>query len=167
MHENEKWKWSRSTASESLQPHGLQPTRLLCPRDPPGKSAGVGCHCLLHTWHLGKDKTMESKKISVCEVFGYRGWGMNSWSTGEFLGWWKVCVGCIQDTKLYMYVWKCIEIYSKRRKAYCLKKRKKKISGFQDGMKNHEIIDLYCKYLKQFHLRKLVQTHVTLEMNSL
>ena len=32
-------------------------------------------------------------------------------------------------------------------------------------MKNHEIIDLYYKYLKQFHLRKLVQTHVTLEMN--
>ena len=23
------------------------PTRLLCPRDSPGKSTGVGCHCLL------------------------------------------------------------------------------------------------------------------------
>ena len=29
------------------RPHGLQPTRLLCPWDPPGKSTGVGCHCLL------------------------------------------------------------------------------------------------------------------------
>ena len=29
------------------QPHGLQPTRLLRPWDFPGKSAGVGCHCLL------------------------------------------------------------------------------------------------------------------------
>ena len=28
-------------------PHGLQPTRLLCPWDFPGKSTGVGCHCLL------------------------------------------------------------------------------------------------------------------------
>ena len=27
--------------------HGLQPTRLLCPWDFPGKSTGVGCHCLL------------------------------------------------------------------------------------------------------------------------
>ena len=28
---------------DSLQSHGLQPTRLLCPRDSPGKSTGVGC----------------------------------------------------------------------------------------------------------------------------
>ena len=33
--------------SNSLQPHGLQPTRLLCPRNFPGKNAGVGCHVLL------------------------------------------------------------------------------------------------------------------------
>ena len=42
-----KWKWSRSVVSNSLQLHGLQPTRLLCPWDFPGKSTGVGCHCLL------------------------------------------------------------------------------------------------------------------------
>ena len=29
------------------RPHGLQPTRLLHPWDFPGKSTGVGCHCLL------------------------------------------------------------------------------------------------------------------------
>ena len=34
--------------SDSLRPHGLQPTTLLCPWDFPGKSTGVGCHCLLH-----------------------------------------------------------------------------------------------------------------------
>ena len=28
-------------------PHGLQPARLLCPRDSPGKNTGVGCHALL------------------------------------------------------------------------------------------------------------------------
>ena len=33
--------------SDSEQPHGLQPTRLLHPWDFPGKSTGVGCHCLL------------------------------------------------------------------------------------------------------------------------
>ena len=33
--------------SDSPQPHGLQPTRLLRPWDFPGKSTGVGCHCLL------------------------------------------------------------------------------------------------------------------------
>ena len=45
MHESEKWKWSRSVMSDSQQPHGLQPTRLLHPWDFPGKSTGVGCHC--------------------------------------------------------------------------------------------------------------------------
>ena len=49
MHESEKWKWSRSVVSDSLQPHGLQPTRLLRPWDFPGKSTGVGCHHLLQT----------------------------------------------------------------------------------------------------------------------
>ena len=29
------------------RPHGLQPSRLLHPWDFPGKSTGVGCHCLL------------------------------------------------------------------------------------------------------------------------
>ena len=40
-------KWSRSVVSDSLQPHGLLPTRLLRPWDFPGKSTGVGCHFLL------------------------------------------------------------------------------------------------------------------------
>ena len=47
MHESEKWKWSRSVVYDSSRPHGLQPTRLLRPWDFPGKSTGVGCHCLL------------------------------------------------------------------------------------------------------------------------
>ena len=45
-HESEKWKWSRSVVSNPQWPHGLQPTRLLRPWDSPGKSTGVGCHCL-------------------------------------------------------------------------------------------------------------------------
>ena len=43
---------------DSLQPHGLQPARLLCPWDSPAKNTGVGCHALLQgifpgLWHLG------------------------------------------------------------------------------------------------------------------
>jgi len=44
MHESEKWKWRHSVVSNFSQPHGLQPTRLLCPWGFPGKSTGVGCH---------------------------------------------------------------------------------------------------------------------------
>ena len=36
-----------SVVSDSLQPHGLQPARLLGPWNSPGKSTGVGCHALL------------------------------------------------------------------------------------------------------------------------
>ena len=36
-----------SVVSDSVWPHGLQPTRLLCPWDSPGKNTGVGCHFLL------------------------------------------------------------------------------------------------------------------------
>ena len=38
---------SCSVMPDSLQPHGLQPTRILCPWDFPGKDSGVGCHFLL------------------------------------------------------------------------------------------------------------------------
>ena len=36
-----------SVMSESLQPYGLYPARLLCPWDFPGEHTGVGCHALL------------------------------------------------------------------------------------------------------------------------
>ena len=38
---------SRSVMSNSLQPHGLQPARLLCSWDSPGKNTGVHSHFLL------------------------------------------------------------------------------------------------------------------------
>ena len=40
--------------SNSQRPHGLQPTRLLRPWDFPGKSTGVGCHCLLRVQSLSR-----------------------------------------------------------------------------------------------------------------
>ena len=49
---SEKWKCSHLVVSNlvvsnSSRPHRLQPTRLLRPWDFPGKSTGMGCHCLL------------------------------------------------------------------------------------------------------------------------
>ena len=38
---------SCSVMSDSLQLHGREPTRLLCPWDFPGKNTGLGCHFLL------------------------------------------------------------------------------------------------------------------------
>ena len=44
-----KWKVKVKSLSHAQfsEPHGMQPTRLLHPWDFPGKSTGVGCHCLL------------------------------------------------------------------------------------------------------------------------
>ena len=39
---------SHSVVSNCLWLHRLQPARLLCPWNSPGKNTGVGCHYLLH-----------------------------------------------------------------------------------------------------------------------
>ena len=70
MHESEKRKWNRSVISDPQWPHGLQPTRLLCPWDFPGKSTGVGCHCLLCSLcyfklYSSKPHKIPTKKIQV------------------------------------------------------------------------------------------------------
>ena len=55
-----KWKWSHSVVSDSERPHGLQPTRLLRPWDFPGKSTGVGCHCLLRIFSLATHDSIKA-----------------------------------------------------------------------------------------------------------
>ena len=58
-----KWKWSRSVVSDSLRPHGLWPTRFLCPWDFPGKNTGVGCHFLLHAQRLELVTDLENIEV--------------------------------------------------------------------------------------------------------
>ena len=65
---SEKWKWSRSVVSDPQRPHGLQPSRLLHPWDFPGKSTGVGCHCLLCKWCYKIIKHVSSLTIFITMV---------------------------------------------------------------------------------------------------
>ena len=51
---------SHSVVSDSAWPHGLWPTRLLCPWDSPGKNTGVGCHALLQGIFPNQDQTQVS-----------------------------------------------------------------------------------------------------------
>ena len=48
--------------SDSLQPFELQPSRLLCSWDFPGKNTGVGCHFLLHHGAVGRMKFVNKRK---------------------------------------------------------------------------------------------------------
>ena len=55
MHEKEEWKWSHSVMSDSSWPHGLQPTRLLCPwifqaRVLEWGAIAFSDRCILHTY---------------------------------------------------------------------------------------------------------------------
>ena len=54
---------SRSVVSNSWRSHGLQPTRLLCPWDFPGKSTGMGYHCLL--WPLSYSQPNTSLVVQM------------------------------------------------------------------------------------------------------
>ena len=69
MHESEKWKWSRSVVSNSSRPHGLQPTRLLCPWDFPGKNTGVGCHWTRQ--HIKKQRRYFANKGLSSQGYGF------------------------------------------------------------------------------------------------
>ena len=60
-----KWKGSRSVVSNSSRAHGQQPTRLLRPWDLPGKSAGVGCHCLLWTYTKAHGNLLPLKLLQM------------------------------------------------------------------------------------------------------
>ena len=57
MHESEV-----AQSCPTQQPHGLQPARLLHPWNLPGKSTGVGCHCLLQT---NLDSILKSRDITL------------------------------------------------------------------------------------------------------
>ena len=50
--------FSCSVVSNSLQPHGLQPTRLLCPWNSPSKNTEVGSHFLLQGIFLTQGSNM-------------------------------------------------------------------------------------------------------------
>ena len=48
---------SCSVISNSFQPLGLQPNRLLCPWNSPDRSTGVGCHFLFQGSPQSRDRT--------------------------------------------------------------------------------------------------------------
>ena len=66
-----------SVVSDSLWFYGLQPTRLLCPWDSPGKDTGVGCHFLLQ----GIFPTQGSN-LCLLRLLHYR-WILYHSATGE------------------------------------------------------------------------------------
>ena len=68
---------SHSVVSNSLWPHGLQTTRLLCPCHSPGKKTGMGCHFLLQGIFLTQGSKPCLLGLLHCRQILY------CWYTGE------------------------------------------------------------------------------------
>ena len=61
-----------SVVSNSLQPYGVQPARILSPWDSPGKNTGVGCHALLEGIFLSQDQTQVSYIFCIGRLVFYK-----------------------------------------------------------------------------------------------
>ena len=77
-----KGKWKNESVSHSdmfnsLQPHGLQPSRLLCPWNSPGKNTEVDCHFLLLGLWLG---------IGLGLGLGFGSSQLRDWTQVSFIG---------------------------------------------------------------------------------
>ena len=80
----------RSVVSDSLRPHGRSAARLLCPRDFPGNSLGVGCHFLLQArileWVTFPFSRGSSQPRDLTQVSCTAGRFFTSWVTREAPG---------------------------------------------------------------------------------
>ena len=56
--------------SNSVRPHGLQPTRLLCPWDSPGKNTGVGGHFLLQCMKVESESEVTQSCPTLSDPIG-------------------------------------------------------------------------------------------------
>src|SRR5574340_591663 len=57
--------------SDSVRPHRLQPTRLLCPWDSPGKNTGVGCYVLLQCMKVKSESEVAQSCPTLCDPMDY------------------------------------------------------------------------------------------------
>ena len=60
-----------SVVSDSVRPHGLQPTRLLRPWDSPGKNTGVGCHFLLQCMKVESESEVAQSCLTLSDPMDY------------------------------------------------------------------------------------------------
>ena len=53
--------------SDSVRPHGLQPTKLPRPWDSPGKNTGVGCHLLLQCMKVKSESEVAQSCLTLSD----------------------------------------------------------------------------------------------------
>ena len=113
---------SHSVVSDSLRHHGLEPTRLLCPRNSPGKNSGVGSHALLQgilpTQELNSGllhcrqilyclSYPGNPLVAKCQLINYKCSGGEA-SRKSLPGWWLFQIGILINSKAGK--WRLMEV---------------------------------------------------------
>ena len=93
--------------SDSVWPHGLQPTRLPRPWDSPGKNTGVGCHFLLQCMKVKRESEVAQSCPTLsdpmdCSLPGSSAHGIFQ---ARILEWVAIAFDCVDHNK----VWKILQ----------------------------------------------------------
>ena len=119
-----------SVVSDSVQPHGLQLTRLLRPWDSPGKNPGVGCHFLLQCMKVESESEVTQSCLTLSDPMDCSppGSSINGICQARVLEWVAIAFSLCASM--------CIHIYTE----YYLAKRERKsaICSNMDGPGGHD-----------------------------
>ena len=98
--------------SDSVRPHRLQPTRLLCPWDSPGKNTEVGCHFLLQCMKVKSESEVAQSFPTLSDPMGCSlpGSSVHGIFQARVLEWGDIAFSSI-CIYIYIYIYMCIYIY--------------------------------------------------------
>ena len=84
-----------------LRPHGLQPTRFLCPWNFPGKNTGVGCHFLLQCMKVKRESEVAQSCLTPRDPMDHSppGSSVHGIFQARVLQWGAIA---FSDTSLYL-----------------------------------------------------------------
>ena len=85
---------SCSVVSDFVRPRGLQPTRLFCPCDSPGKNTGMGCRALLQGILRPRDRRMELTPLTSPALAARSSTTSTTWEALE----------------LWFFQWPCMDV---------------------------------------------------------
>ena len=93
--------------SDSVRPHGLQPTRLPRPWDSPGKNTGVGCHFLLQCMKVESENEVAQLCPTLSDPMGCRlpGSSIHGTFQARVLEWGAIAFSSVCSRELEFYKW--------------------------------------------------------------
>ena len=104
--------WVASVMSNSLRPHGLQPTRLPCPWDCLGKNTGAGFHFLLQGIILTQGSNPHLLNWQVVSLpLSHQGSPENEFNE-QVIGIGSHRKNIPRENKIHRYVHHCLQIIS-------------------------------------------------------